>query len=288
MTALVEKALDDILPAEDAQPAALSQAMRWAVVGGGKRVRPRICLASAVAAGGTAEDAVFPACAIELLHSYTLVHDDLPAMDDDAERRGRPSVWAKFGETTAILAGDALQALAFAVAARSPRNAAKVVDSLSRAAVAVVEGQVEDLSASKILSGPNALNGLKAGKGPERQAGGRELLESVFRKKTAALFSAAAEMGALAAGADATVAGRLFAYGRELGMAFQYEDDLLDAEDGAFSALSILGRDEVERRIAAHTAAAIACLKDLPGDTVPLRDLALRLSTRGHLAALTA
>ena len=288
MTALVEKALDDILPAEDAQPAALSQAMRWAVVGGGKRVRPRICLASAVAAGGTAEDAVFPACAIELLHSYTLVHDDLPAMDDDAERRGRPSVWAKFGETTAILAGDALQALAFAVAARSPRNAAKVVDSLSRAAVAVVEGQVEDLSASKILSGPNALNGLKAGKGPEKQADGRELLESVFRKKTAALFSAAAEMGALAAGADATVAGRLFAYGRELGMAFQYEDDLLDAEDGAFSALSILGRDEVERRIAAHTAAAIACLKDLPGDTVPLRDLALRLSTRGHLAALTA
>lgn len=288
MTALVEKALDDILPAEDAQPAALSQAMRWAVVGGGKRVRPRICLASAVAADGTAEDAVFPACAIELLHSYTLVHDDLPAMDDDAERRGRPSVWAKFGETTAILAGDALQALAFAVAARSPRNAAKVVDSLSRAAVAVVEGQVEDLSASKILSGPNALNGLKAGKGPEKQADGRELLESVFRKKTAALFSAAAEMGALAAGADATVAGRLFAYGRELGMAFQYEDDLLDAEDGAFSALSILGRDEVERRIAAHTAAAIACLKDLPGDTVPLRDLALRLSTRGHLAALTA
>ena len=279
MTELVEKALDDILPAAEMQPASLSQAMRWAVTGGGKRVRPRICLAAAIAAGGRAEDAVFPACAIELLHSYTLVHDDLPAMDDDTERRGRPSVWAKFGEATAILAGDALQALAFATVARS-RYPAETMAVLARAACAVVEGQVEDLSASKILNGLNGLNGLKNGNGIEKLEDGRELLESVFLKKTAALFSAAAEMGALAVGADAETAGRLSTYGRELGMAFQYEDDLLDADGGAFSSLAILEREEVVRRVAAHTAAATAALAGLPGDTVFLATLAANLANR--------
>ena len=275
MTELVEKALDEVLSAADVRPASLSQAMRWAVTGGGKRVRPRICLAAATAAGGRAEDAIFPACAIELLHSYTLVHDDLPAMDDDTERRGRPSVWAKFGEATAILAGDALQALAFATVARS-RHPAETTAVLARAACAVVEGQVEDLSASESLNGlngSNALNGLKDGIG-------QELLESVFLKKTAALFSAAAEMGALAVGADAGTAGRLSAYGRELGMAFQYEDDLLDADGGAFSSLAILGREEVVRRVAAHTAAATAALAGLPGDTVFLSTLAANLANR--------
>ena len=279
MTELVEKALDEVLSAADVRPASLSQAMRWAVTGGGKRVRPRICLAAAIAAGGRAEDAVFPACAIELLHSYTLVHDDLPAMDDDTERRGRPSVWAKFGEATAILAGDALQALAFATVARS-RYPAETMAVLARAACAVVEGQVEDLSASKILNGLNGLNGLKNGNGIEKLEDGRELLESVFLKKTAALFSAAAEMGALAVGADAETAGRLSTYGRELGMAFQYEDDLLDADGGAFSSLAILEREEVVRRVAAHTAAATAALAGLPGDTVFLATLAANLANR--------
>jgi geranylgeranyl pyrophosphate synthase len=272
MTELVEKALDEVLSAADVRPASLSQAMRWAVTGGGKRVRPRICLAAAIAAGGRAEDAIFPACAIELLHSYTLVHDDLPAMDDDTERRGRPSVWAKFGEATAILAGDALQALAFATVARS-RYPAETMAVLARAACAVVEGQVEDLSASESLNGLNALNGLKDGNG-------QELLESVFLKKTAALFSAAAEMGALAVGAAAETAGRLSTYGRELGMAFQYEDDLLDADCGAFSSLAILGREEVVRRVAAHTDAATAALAGLPGDTVFLSTLAANLANR--------
>ena len=272
MTELVEKALEEVLSAADVRPASLSQAMRWAVTGGGKRVRPRICLAAAIAAGGRAEDAIFPACAIELLHSYTLVHDDLPAMDDDTERRGRPSVWAKFGEATAILAGDALQALAFATVARS-RYPAETMAVLARAACAVVEGQVEDLSASESLNGLNALNGLKDGNG-------QELLESVFLKKTAALFSAAAEMGALAVGAAAETAGRLSTYGRELGMAFQYEDDLLDADCGAFSSLAILGREEVVRRVAAHTAAATAALAGLPGDTVFLSTLAANLANR--------
>ena len=110
----IEDALAAVLPTADGEAAALYAAMRWAVEGGGKRVRPLVCLAAAEAVGGAPGDALMPACAIELLHSYTLVHDDLPAMDNDTERRGRPSTWAKFDEATAILAGDALQALAFA------------------------------------------------------------------------------------------------------------------------------------------------------------------------------
>ena len=118
--AIIEKTLDEVLPKEGERPAELSEAMRYAVGAGGKRIRPLICLASAVAVGGKAEDARCPAAAIELLHNYTLVHDDLPAMDNDTERRGKPSVWAKFGEANAILAGDALQALAFKAAANAP------------------------------------------------------------------------------------------------------------------------------------------------------------------------
>ena len=124
---MVEQALDRMLPAVADRPAALRAAMRWAVEGGGKRIRPQICLAAAVAVGGMAEDALMPACGIELLHAYTLVHDDLPAMDNDTERRGKATVWTKFGEANAILAGDALQALAFETAARAPRNVAAII-----------------------------------------------------------------------------------------------------------------------------------------------------------------
>ena len=255
MIDLVEKALDAILPAEDAGPGQLSRSMRWAVMGGGKRIRPRICLLSACAAGGQAEDAVWSACAIEFLHSYTLVHDDLPAMDNDTERRGRASVWAKFGEAAAILAGDALQALAFTAAARSPRNATAIVAVLGRAATAVVEGQVADLAGIKDPEG-------------------------VFERKTAALFAAAAEMGALSAEAPEPVAMRLRAYGREQGLAFQYQDDLLDAADGDFSSISVLGRDEVARRVASHTECALAALDGIPGDATPLADIAVDLGRR--------
>ena len=263
----IEKALDAALPAADVRPVALSQALRWAVMGGGKRVRPQICLMAAQTAGGRMEDAIQAACAIELLHSYTLVHDDLPAMDNDKERRGRLSVWAKFGEATAILAGDTLQALAFQQAAQAPRNAAAIVASLAQAARAVVEGQVEDLSA---FNGLNALNGLNGLKG----------LEEMFAKKTAALFAAAAEMGALAADASADAVARLRTYGHALGMAFQYQDDLLDGEDGSFSSLRILGRDEVRRRIAAYTKTATKALENLSGDVSALNALAARLADR--------
>ena len=140
----IEPTLTELLA--ETRPAPLFAAMRHAVLGGGKRIRPQLCLASSAVVGGRAEDALYPACAIELLHSYTLVHDDLPAMDNDTMRRGKPSVWAAFGEATAILAGDALQALAFQTAARAPRNGEKILAALGEAAVGVVRGQSEELA----------------------------------------------------------------------------------------------------------------------------------------------
>ena len=252
---MIEAALDAALPGEGFRPAVVAEAMRWAVEGGGKRIRPQICLASAVAAGGRAEDALMPACAIEVLHSFTLVHDDLPAMDNDTVRRGKASVWAKFGEANAILAGDALQALAFDLAARSPRNAAAVVAELATRAVGVVRGQVEDLA-------------LARGGGASA-----DMVDFVYEHKTADLFMASAVMGALAAGAAEEHVERLRRFALKLGLAFQYEDDLLDGD-------SPYARDITERLVHETTAAAIEALKGLPGDTSFLASLAERLARR--------
>ena len=247
---MVETALDGVLPKADERPYALSSAMRWAVEGGGKRLRPQICLAAAVAVGGRAEDALMPACAIELLHSYTLVHDDLPCMDGDRERRGKASVWAKFGEANGVLAGDALQALAFSVAARAPRNVSAIVAELGRRGVGVVQGQVEDVDGRPVSA-----------------------VDFIYEHKTADLFMAAACMGALAGGGAEAQVERLRVFGHHLGLAFQYEDDLLDG-DSPFS------REETTCRVRNHTAASIAALEGLPGDCAFLSSLAKRLVGR--------
>ena len=198
------------LLSEQERPSALVEAMRWAVEGGGKRIRPRICLAAAIAAGGTATDALLPACAVELLHSYTLVHDDLPAMDNDAERRGKPSVWAKFGEANAILAGDALQALAFVALAKTPVSCpgvrAGLLSILGEAAVGVVRGQAAELSGSKDVA-------------------------YVYGHKTADLFVAAARMGATAGGGTAAQVERLGTFALHLGLAFQALSHALEPVD---------------------------------------------------------
>ena len=273
----MESALDRVLPQATERPTTLSAAMRWAVEGGGKRIRPQICLAAAEAVGGLAEDALMPACAIELLHSYTLIHDDLPAMDNDVERRGKASVWAKFGEANAILAGDALQALAFATAVRSPRNAAAIVAELGRRGVGVVQGQVEDLvvQSSKFqVPGPRI-------KGTEREysvkSGTLNLepgtLSYVYEHKTADLFLAAACMGALAGGGTPEQVERLRVFALNLGFAFQYEDDLLDDD-------SPVSREETERRVRDYTTRAVAALEGLPGPVEFLANLAKRLVSR--------
>ena len=274
---LIESALDRVLPQATERPTTLSAAMRWAVEGGGKRIRPQICLAAAEAVGGLAEDALMPACAIELLHSYTLIHDDLPAMDNDVERRGKASVWAKFGEANAILAGDALQALAFATAVRSPRNAAAIVAELGRRGVGVVQGQVEDLV---VQSSKFQVPGLRI-KGTEREysvkSGTLNLepgtLSYVYEHKTADLFLAAACMGALAGGGTPEQVERLRVFARNLGFAFQYEDDLLDDD-------SPVSREETERRVRDYTTRAVAALEGLPGPVEFLANLAKRLVSR--------
>ena len=170
-------------------------------------------------------------------------------MDNDAERRGQPAVWAKFGEANAILAGDALQSLAFRAAAQSPRNAGRIVAELADAGVGVVRGQVEDLSGDDV--------------------------GFIYRHKTADLFVAAAAMGAHAGGgSDADVA-RLREYALNLGLAFQFEDDLLDGD-------SPYPKAETERKVAEHTSAAVAALEGLPGDTSFLASLARRLAGRSE------
>ncbi len=249
---LVERTLDGVLPRADARPAALSEAMRYAVGTGGKRIRPLICLAAAVAVGGRAEDAAYPAAAIELLHNYTLVHDDLPAMDNDTQRRGKPSVWAKFGEANAILVGDALQALAFRTAAQTPRNAAAVVATLGEYGVGVVCGQVEDVAG---------------------ESAAQRDIDYIYEHKTSDLFIAAAVMGGLAGGGSPDAIAALRSFALNLGLAFQYEDDLLDGD-------SPYGRDETERRVRETTANAVAALETLSGDVSFLRGLAERLVGR--------
>lgn len=246
LIARVEESLRGML--SGVRPQVLSEAMSHAVLAGGKRVRPRLCLASAAAAGGDPSDALMPACAIELLHSYTLVHDDLPSMDGDETRRGLPTVWRKFGEDAAVLAGDALQALAFRAAARSPRAASAVVAELGEAAFGVVRGQVADL-----------------------RGGG---VRFICRHKTADLFVAAAAMGALAVGAAPDAVRRLRRYALSVGLAFQHEDDLLDGD-------SPIPEDAARARVASLTADALRALDGLPGDASPLEALARRLAGRG-------
>lgn len=274
---LIESALDRVLPQATERPTTLSAAMRWAVEGGGKRIRPQICLAAAEAVGGLAEDALMPACAIELLHSYTLIHDDLPAMDNDVERRGKASVWAKFGEANAILAGDALQALAFATAVRSPRNAAAIVAELGRRGVGVVQGQVEDLvvQSSKFQVPGSRIKGIEREYSVKSGTLNLEpgTLSYVYEHKTADLFLAAACMGALAGGGTPEQVERLRVFALNLGFAFQYEDDLLDDD-------SPVSREETERRVRDYTTRAVAALEGLPGPVEFLANLAKRLVSR--------
>ncbi len=248
---IIESALDEVLPKAEERPEVLSAAMRYAVGTGGKRIRPLVCLASAAAVGGRSEDARYPAAAIELLHNYTLVHDDLPAMDNDTLRRGKPTVWTKFGEANAILVGDALQALAFKTAAKAPRNTGEIAAALGSAGVGVVRGQVEDL----------------------RREDGTDIVDFVYEHKTADLFVAAAAMGGYAGGGSAADIQSLKTFALNLGLAFQYEDDLLDGD-------SPYTKEKTEELVRETTAAATAALEKLPGDTSFLKALAEKLVGR--------
>lgn len=239
IASLVEKRLGDLLAdgALGATPAVLAVAMRHAVLGGGKRFRPFLAVEGARVAGVPDASAIDAACAIECLHCYSLVHDDLPAMDNDELRRGQPTVWKAFDEATAILAGDALLTMAFEIMARrathpDPAVRAELGLCLARAsgAAGMVGGQVLDIASEK--GADPALHSL----------GG---VTAIQRMKTGALIRFSAEAGAILAGAasDDPARAALRRYGEALGAAFQIADDLLDAEGDAGATGKAVGKD---------------------------------------------
>lgn len=274
------KAVDDALlarlPPDTTRPAGLHQAMRYSVMAGGKRLRPILCMAAAEALGAPAGSALAPGLALEILHTYTLIHDDLPCMDDDALRRGQPTCHIKFGEATALLAGDALLTLAFewlaASAVPPPRTAADLALELASASGSqgVIGGQAEDLAA-------------------EGHPADADLVDYIHRHKTAALIRAAVRIGGMCGGATPEQLDALGRYGEAAGLAFQIADDLLNAtstperlgkpvgsdrERGKLTYVAVHGLEPSRIRAAALAQEAIAALRDLPGDTAPLAALA--------------
>ena len=214
LKAAIEDALLRFLPERSAIAQALLDAMRYAALGGGKRFRPLLTCAACTAFGGRAEDALAPACAVEFIHAYSLVHDDLPAMDDAALRRGAPSCHAVHGEALAILAGDALQTLAFSTLATSSASAAT------------------RLAAIGVLAEASGWRGMAGGQCFDLASVGRALtlpeLQALHGAKTGALIAAAVRLGALFANADAQSQALAEEFGGRIGLAFQIMDDVLD------------------------------------------------------------
>jgi geranylgeranyl diphosphate synthase type II len=234
----VDTALDALLPREQSWPARLHGAMRYAVFGGGKRVRPILVRAACRAGGGDPELVVEVACAVEMVHTYSLIHDDLPALDDDTMRRGRATVHVAYDEATAILAGDALLTEAFAVLARFPagdvsaRRRAEACALVAQAigSLGMVGGQVEDLEAT--------------GDRPDATR-----LDCIHRAKTGALIGAAVELGALHAGGDGARRAAFATFGQRLGLLFQIADDILDVTGSAATLGKSPGKDAVTGKL---------------------------------------
>lgn len=227
----VDQALDCMLPPETASPATIHQAMRYSIFAGGKRIRPVLCIAAAEACGGNAATAMPAACAVETLHTYTLIHDDLPCMDNDDLRRGKPTNHKVFGEGIAVLAGDALLTEAFAMLARLPENASYSVADYVR--------ELADATGSRQLIGGQVL---------DLEGEGRQLtieeLRAIHNGKTSALLTAAIRLGAMSAAAASEQLAALTTYGQNLGLAFQIIDDILDITSTPETLGKSIGKDE--------------------------------------------
>lgn len=279
----VDQALSDYTDFDRDCPQQLREAMRHSLLAPGKRLRPMLVLLAADACGGQRETALPAACAVEMIHAYSLVHDDLPAMDDDDLRRGQPTCHKAFGEALAILAGDALLTLAFEVLARDIRPATVAAECcalLARAAgaCALVGGQADDLAL-------------------EFSTGRLETLEAIHRRKTGAMFLASLELGAVVAGASGEQRGALTEYGKRLGLAFQITDDLLDvrgdaaamgkragkdSQRGKLTFPGILGVEESMRRAELLVDEACAALEPLGPGADALHALAHYVLQRNH------
>jgi geranylgeranyl pyrophosphate synthase len=234
--ALVEVELNSILPPGGAAPEKVHQAIRWSVFAGGKRFRPALLLAAGQAFGAEIRQLLRTACAFEMIHTYSLIHDDLPAMDDDELRRGRPTCHVRFDEATAILAGDALQTLAFQTIANDDRLDAAtrvtLIVELTRAAATpdgMVAGQALDMEAEA------------------RQVNGSQL-EEIHRLKTGALITSAARCGAIIGAATEQELDAITRYGAQLGLLFQITDDLLDVTASAEQLGKTPGKDVRSRK----------------------------------------
>jgi geranylgeranyl diphosphate synthase type II len=267
-SSLVNRYLDGVVPPASESPTGLHTAMRHLLFPGGKRLRPAFAFAGCEAVGSPAAKALPAAAAVELVHTYSLIHDDLPCMDDDDERRGRPTVHVAFGEAAAVLAGDALLARAFGVLASGPGDLAAqrrlaAIRELSNAADShnLVGGQADDLT-------------LRA---DEADAAA---IESIHRRKSAALIAASVLTGALLGGADSPLLERLRRFAEGVGVAFQIADDLLDREEGELCSLvRVLGPEGARVRAEELLEAALTLVEDLGERGEPLRELA-RLAVR--------
>jgi geranylgeranyl diphosphate synthase type II len=237
---VVEAALELLMPALSAQPPSIHQAMRYSVFAGGKRIRPILCLETARIFSSDVTPALHPACAIEFIHTYSLIHDDLPALDNDDLRRGKPTCHKKFGEAIAILAGDGLLTLAFETIGAAPVAASQRVAILTEVAGAA-----------------GTVNGMVGGQVADLEAEGRpvapEMLEYIHRSKTAALIRASITAGALCAGAGAEDVARLRRFGETIGWAFQVTDDILDVEESSAALGKTAGKD-IEQQKATYPA----------------------------------
>jgi farnesyl diphosphate synthase len=256
----IETLLDAILPPASVAPQRLHEAMRYTVLGGGKRVRPLLAFAAAEVSGAPLERVQYAAAAVELVHVYSLVHDDLPAMDDDDLRRGKPTVHVEYDEATAILVGDALQSLAFEVLARhdvaeTPRIQLDMLGRLAQAA------------GSRGMAGGQAIDLDSTGKTLELAE-----LEFMHIHKTGALIRAATLLGAQCGTLDADTQARLDHYAKSIGLAFQVIDDVLDAEAPSATLGKTAGKD------AAHRKPTYISLMDVGA----ARELANRLRQDAH------
>ena len=231
----VDAQLERLLPGESVQPASIHQAMRYSVFAGGKRIRPILCLETARIFEAETAAALYPGCAIEFIHTYSLIHDDWPALDNDDLRRGKPTSHKKFGEATAILAGDGLLTLAFETISAAPLPAGRRVAMVA-----------------EIASAAGTVNGMVGGQVADLESEGKkvrpETLEYIHRSKTAALIRAAVTSGALCAGAAEEDVARLKRFGETIGWAFQVTDDILDVEESSAALGKTAGKDVAQQK----------------------------------------
>lgn len=248
----VDEELGRLLPAADIVPARLHEAMRYSVFAGGKRLRPALCIASCEALGGTKNSALLPAAALEALHTYTLIHDDLPALDNDDMRRGKPSCHKAFDEATALLAGDALLTYAFQWLADTGDTRLVHELAIATGSLGTIGGQVDDMrSKNKTLI--------------------EEEILSIHERKTGMLFSVSCRLGGIAANAADTDINILGQWGKSLGVAFQLLDDVCDNDPVTMQTFS---RDKAIEMAKEYERSAERLLSKLSGDTSMLRGMA--------------